>query len=350
MQDASLPPTTARRSKYFWLAAILALSAAGWSGFWFYAARTTDSVLSGWIEREASHGRVWTCPERKTAGFPFRIEIACAKPTFAGPAGSRHVTGSLGQLRAYAQIYQPNLVLADIDGPLSIVQDDGLRVDFAWSRLRISLRGAPQTLSRLSIEGAGGALTANIAGRPLFEIQAGAFEAHVRQSPDRSDNAYDLALTLRRAVAPALDAFLNIPGTTDVDFVGTANHLVFSPTGDVAERLEIWRAGGGRLEPTSLDIRKGNLRLRLAGGVGLDAAHRPEGKLTLEGEGLQPLFKRFGVNLDMVAAGNLLDGLLGGKPKSNGDTRQGLRLPLTLDRGRLAVGPLRTPIALPPLY
>jgi hypothetical protein len=120
----------------------------------------------------------------------------------------------------------------------------------------------------------------------------------------------------------------------------------------VAERLEVWRAAGGRLDPASLDIRKGETRLKLNGGLGLDAAHRPEGKLQLEGDGLAPLARRFGLNLDMVAAGNLLDGLLGGKPrKDDAPKKAELRLPLTLANGRVAIGPAaRCRWRSPPLY
>lgn len=350
MQNPAANAPKPGRSRIFWPFAALGVLALAWTGFWFFMAHRTDSVMTDWIEREANHGRVWSCPDRKTSGYPFRIEVRCAAPGFTGPAGQRSVAGSLGSLAAFAQVYQPSLILADIDGPLQLKFDDGARVDLAWSRLRLSLRGTPQTLDRFSIQGADAVLTASAADQPLFEMRAGEFEAHVRQSLDRQDSAYDLALSLRRAVTPALDAFLGLNDPADVDFAGAASHLAFAVKGSLAERLEVWRAAGGRLEPASLDVRKGQSRLRLNGGLGLDAAHRLEGKLTLEGDGLQPLFKRFGLNLDMVAAGNLLDGLLGAKPKADGEKRAGLRLPLTLDRGRVAVGPLRTPIALPPLY
>lgn len=350
MQDSVSPPAP-RRARLYWPFALLAFLALGWSAFWFYAASRTESTLGAWIEREASHGRVWTCPQRQTGGYPFRIEVTCATPTFAGPAGKARVEGSLGALKAYAQAWAPNHILADLDGPLKITRDDGAAVEMTWSRLRLSLRGKPKVLERLSLQGADGVIAAGMAGEKLFQMRAGAFEAHVRQAPQREDDAYDLALALRKAAIPAFDAFLGLPEPADVDFTGTSSHLAFAEKGDVAERLEVWRAAGGRLDPASLDIRKGETRLKLNGGLGLDAAHRPEGKLQLEGDGLAPLARRFGLNLDMVAAGNLLDGLLGGKPrKDDAPKKAELRLPLTLANGRVAIGPLRLPVALPPLY
>ena len=344
-------PSAPRRARLYWPFALIGVLALGWSAFWFYAAGRTESTLAVWIEREASHGRIWACPQRRTGGYPFRIEVTCAAPTFSGPAGQARVEGSLGALKAYAQAWAPNHILADLDGPLKIARDDGGALEMTWSRLRLSLRGKQRVLERFSLQVADGALSAGVAGEKTFHMRAAAVEAHVRQSPQRDDDAYDLALSLRKAAVPALDAFLGLPEPADLDFSGTSNQLVFAEKGDAAERLEVWRAAGGRLDPASLDIRKGETRLKLTGGLGLDAAHRPEGKLQLEGDGLGALAKRFGLNLDMVAAGNLLDGLLGGKPRKEGETRKAeLRLPLNLANGRVSVGPLRLPVALPPLY
>ena len=114
MQDSVSPPAP-RRARLYWPFALLAFLALGWSAFWFYAASRTESTLGAWIEREASHGRVWTCPQRQTGGYPFRIEVTCATPTFAGPAGKARVEGSLGALKAYAQAWAPNHILADLN-------------------------------------------------------------------------------------------------------------------------------------------------------------------------------------------------------------------------------------------
>lgn len=355
MQDPVTPPAPSR-ARLYWPLALLTILALAWSGFWFYAAGRTESTIAAWLEREANHGRVWTCPQRQTAGYPFRIEVACVAPTFSGPAGAARLDGSLGALKAYAQAWEPNHVLVDLDGPLKITRDDGAALEMAWSRLRLSLRGRPKALERLSLEGADGALSVGVGAEKLFGMRAAGFEAHMRQAPGR-DDAYDLALSLRKAAIPALDAFLDLPEPADVDFVGLSNHLVIAEKGNAAERLEIWRAAGGRLDPASLDVRKGATRVKLTGGLGLDAAHRVDGKLQLEGDGLAPLAKRFGLNLDMVAAGNLLDGLFGGKPRKDGEPRKEgepkkaeLRLPLTLANGRVSIGPLRLPVTLTPLY
>ena len=349
MQDSPSPQTPRKNSRYVLPVGALAFAALGWTAFWFFAANRVETTLDDWTAREASHGRIWTCPQRRTAGYPFRIEVSCAAPTFSGPAGKSDVKGSVGRLSAFAQIYQPNLVLADIDGPLVVYSGDGGKLEMAWSRLRLSLRSRPQTLERLSLQGADGKLTTSFNGAEIAQISAAEFEAHVRQTPERQDNAYDLALNLRRAALPAFDKLTGMPDPADLDFSGTSNHLVFAKTGNFPERLEIWRAAGGKLDPASLEIRKGPTRLRIEGRLGLDAAHRPEGRLNIDGDGLQPLLKRFG--LEMVAAGNLLDGLLGGKPRKDGETtKPALKATITLERGRVALGPVPLPVILPPLY
>lgn len=349
MQDTPSSQTRRNNSRYVLLAGALVFLSLGWTAFWFFAANRVGTTLDDWTMREASHGRIWTCPQRRTAGYPFRIEVSCAAPTFSGPAGKSDVKGAVGRLNAFAQVYQPNLVLADIDGPLVVERGDGAKLEMNWSRLRLSLRGRPQTLERASLQGADGKLTMSIDGAALAEFSAAEFEAHARLTPERQDNAYDLALNLRRAIIPAFDRLTGMPEPTDLDFSGTSSHLVFAKTGNFVERLELWRAAGGKLDPATFEIRKGSARLRIDGRLGLDAAHRPEGRLNIDGDGLQPLLKRFG--LEMVAAGNLLDGLLGGKPRKDGETaKPALKATVTLERGRVALGPLPLPVILPPLY
>src|SRR5579863_10243014 len=51
---------------------------------WHFAAQKSEAIIDAWIAREKAVGRVWTCPQRTVEGYPFTIEIACAKPCFDG--------------------------------------------------------------------------------------------------------------------------------------------------------------------------------------------------------------------------------------------------------------------------
>ena len=55
---------------------VIALAAV-WCGLWYYAAGIADRTLSGWMAREASAGRVYSCGSQTISGFPLRIEADC---------------------------------------------------------------------------------------------------------------------------------------------------------------------------------------------------------------------------------------------------------------------------------
>ncbi|MFZ1209369.1 MAG: DUF2125 domain-containing protein, partial [Pseudolabrys sp.] len=51
--------------------------AAGWTGFWKFAAGKAETAIDGWRAREAKAGRIYTCDSQNVGGFPFRIEVNC---------------------------------------------------------------------------------------------------------------------------------------------------------------------------------------------------------------------------------------------------------------------------------
>ena len=99
---------------------VLLVLAAGWSGFWFVARDRAAATLDRVLAREAERGRVWTCPNRTIAGFPFRFELTCELPTFAGNTLRGPIEGRVTRLLALAQIYDPDLVIIRLEGPLTL--------------------------------------------------------------------------------------------------------------------------------------------------------------------------------------------------------------------------------------
>src|ERR1041384_6029723 len=105
----------AKRSR-FWLYGPLVLVlvlALAWSGVWFYAAGRAETTVAAWIDREAKLGRRYACAERKVGGYPFRIEIRCKDLAIDFDTADGPVSLRTPQLLAMAQIYQPDLVIAE---------------------------------------------------------------------------------------------------------------------------------------------------------------------------------------------------------------------------------------------
>ena len=133
--DGSLPPGTPpysapRRRSIGWLipTLLLVILAAGWCAFWFYAAEQARDLIAGWIEREQRAGRAYTCADQNLAGFPFRIEFRCTKAVAELSTVKPPVQLSASKVTAAVQVYQPTLLLAEIDGPVSIA-DLGLAAE-----------------------------------------------------------------------------------------------------------------------------------------------------------------------------------------------------------------------------
>ena len=95
---------------------VLAL-AAGWIGFWQYAAGEVRLMLDGWRAREAKAGRVYDCGAQSVGGFPFRFEVDCdgASALFRGTALPLQI--ETRRVLVVAQVYQPTLLIGEYHRP-----------------------------------------------------------------------------------------------------------------------------------------------------------------------------------------------------------------------------------------
>lgn len=372
MDDAvSLNARIRRRRSRFWLYmpfVLLGVVAAGWSTAWFVVrGRVADGVES-WRQREATRGRVWTCPGESIAGYPFRIEYSCAKPMLTwGPQDGR-LTATTGAVVFVAQIYEPSHVVLEADGPANIALPGGGTLELNWRDLRASIGGRDNRIDRLSlvVDGSLARLThadgaVEVAGSKLLDLQ-------MRPNPTRwdADGAADIALTVTGAAIPALDALLQTSDIADIALRAAATQVRELPARNPAESLDAWRDRGGMLEIAALSIAKGDKRLEASGQVGLDPRRRLSGQLDLQAAGLDALVSRLtGGNSRMTSLvigglsllaprGAKAQGQLpgGGSPDDKPrQSRPGLSpLPtLSFAQGRLLVGPIGL-LDLSPLY
>ncbi len=350
-----LPPKPSRWKLYLPFVAI-AVVAVGWSVFWKVAAGMTESGLDDWFAQERSQGREWSCPGRSVGGYPFRLELRCAAPTFTGRVGAVAGAGSVGDVLVAAHLYNPSLVLAQVSSPLVFkAQDGSLDLSLAWTQLQASHRVRKGGLERDSLEVEGPVLRLAGRGLPNIAAKAEAFEVHLRPNPDRASvvSAMDLALRLSKLEAPALDSLSGYAGPMDAVFAATILQTEALRGGDLAGSLEQWRQAGGNAEIRELKIAKGEALVEANGALEIDSAHRLAGRVELQLTGLGPLLQRFGVSPGNAAIGGLLGGLLGGRAPSapaQTNARGTLRLPLDLNQGRAMIGPMRLPVVLNPLY
>lgn len=367
MDDAaSLKARIKRRRSRFWLYmpfVLLALVAAGWSTAWFVVRSRVAEGVDQWRQREATRGRVWTCPDESIAGYPFRIEYSCAKPVLTwGPEGER-LTATTGAVLFVAQIYEPNHVVLEATGPAQVALPGGGALEVNWRDLRASIGGRDNRIERLSlvIDGSLARMThadgaVDLAGSKLLDLQ-------IRPSPTRweGDGAADLALSVTGAAIPDLDRLLQTPDTADIALRAAVTQVRELPARNPAESLDAWRDRGGAIEISSLSATKGDKRLEAEGRLGLDPQRRISGQLDLQAAGLDALVSRLtGGNSRMtslVIGGLSLLAPRGPKaqggaavPPAQGDKAGLSPLPtLSFAQGRLLVGPIGL-LDLSPLY
>lgn len=349
--DTFMAGREGRRPGRFWLFApyiFLLLLAVAWSIVWFVVRGQTVASLDAWVERERAESRVWSCPDRSVAGYPFRVEVVCPALSLAGTGFEL----ALGRVSGLTQIYQRRLIIAEAAGPLRLTSG-GIAVEGSWSLLQASLRTQQDALERLSV--AIDNPTFSVAGlRPEpVAFAARHLEAHLRPhlEPSPARPAYDTNLAFKEGtLRNGPDIGLREPA--EVDIVAKVTGVV-DPTLPPAEGAEAWRRDEGRVELGRVRLVAGATRLEGTGELFLDEEHRPAGRLEFSGAGIEePLQALLGPRGALL--GGVL-GALGGKPQTSAARPGAANLkPLPtvrLESGRVYVGPLPLPsVRLAPLY
>jgi len=347
---------------------LVAVLAAGWCVFWFVARAGVVAALDDFVASEAEHGRLWTCPNRTVAGFPFRFEVSCDAPRFAGRTPNGRIEGGVAGFVALAQAYAPRHVIARIAGPLKLgAPDTGETVDLAWRQFDASVVAVKSAQggdgpSRLSVVIAEPVVAAGNGGGELFTGKASAAAFHLRRNPSRpeTDGAYDLAARLDKAAIPLLDALLASADPATVAIDATLTQAGQFGSGSREEQLERWRRAGGLVDMTRIAFDKGPQQLEATGSLGIDDLNRPQGTIDASVAGLDRLLRSFGGQGALQGSlGGLIAGglqMLGGQrparaaepapgagtpPQAAASKQPLVRLPpILLANGRASLGPV----------
>jgi hypothetical protein len=330
----------------------LAVLLLGWSALWIFARHEALRSVDVWLAQERSRGRRWTCPSQSITGFPLAIVLSCTEPTFEGPVADGVYHGQVAAITAEAQLYFPTRVEVDLQGPLSLKPaTGGSAIQIAWSAAQVTLRGEmPGDLDRGQIE------AKDVTIRPAdtssgAPVRIDGLTAGLRLIASKSGSMpkAEVTLDLRDARIAAVDAALRNTGPVGAEVIATLDPFVATgPT--LPELLEPWRQAGGRVVIKALEFAKGDIRATGTGELGLDPQRRPVGKLDATVSGYEALARAFGLPNAAVQLGGALAKLLGGSKAQADTTDTSVPVSLVAKDGRLWVGPLKTGVALPPLY
>ncbi len=292
-----LEPSAPRRRLWpiFLPVALVVVLAFGWSAVWYYAAAAAEAAIAGWREREARLGRVYNCAEQTIGGFPFRIEVRCRELAAELRNSDMQLALKGTDALVAAQIYQPNLLIGEFTGPLT-VGDLGRSPDFVanWSLAQTSVRGLPGAPERVSVVFDTPSFNRINDGRSHTLVSAKRFELHGRMADPSADQPItELVLRAVAATAPGLHAAAADPLDADVTAV-LRGLRDFSPKPWAARFREL-QAAGGQIEIKNARVQQGDTIAVGSGVLGLSPSGRLEGQLALTVAGIEHLLPKLGI-------------------------------------------------------
>jgi len=337
-----------RRRGIWILLAVAALAAVGWTVAWRLSTSAVEQGVRAWFEQERTLGRAWNCEALAFSGFPFRIEVACSAPSVVFAAAPvRRIEAS--RFVANAGVFAPTRIQGALVGPAQITSHRG-KGQATWTRFEGDLvvsGNAPDLrlhVTGLSFTGAGDL-------QDLNGSTADALRARLRPAPDRAVDArvMEASFSAEALEAPILDLALGAgaPAAIDTTALITRSDALASG-GNGVDRLERWRLAEGRIGLSAFAASRGPSRIEGSGDLGLDELRRPEGRLSVRFSGMEPFLKKMGIGSGSMAIEAMLRGMLA--PAKEDASATGPAVPLGLRNGRVHLGPIRTPLALPPLY
>ena len=328
--------------------AVVMAGMIGWSVFWYAKSRAAAAALTEWTTQEAQLGRAWSCPDRKTGGFPFSVEISCASLLFQGDILGKTMTGSVRGFRASSPLLRSGDVLVELDPPFAAKSSDGMfDITMQWGELFLDLEGRPGGLDRVTLAGNQVRLQGKIGEIDPVEGAFGDVSGNFVLIQDRRDHAYAFMVSVKQGSVPALNSLLDTQLPIDMQLRGTISQADLRGAETLQDFLENWRSANGHVDITAGSLTSGQIVFDAKGGFDLDEEHRMKGKLDASFAGPDKAFRQLGVDPALIAAGQVLAGLLGGG-RGGGTGR--IKLPLTFSGGFLSIGPVRTQIQIPPLY
>jgi hypothetical protein len=356
-----------RTRRYITLVVLVVLLFGGWSGLWYYASGKAQTAIEGWRAREAKAGRVYACGSQSMGGYPFRIEVTCDRASALFRGRQPPVEIKTKSILVAAQIYQPNLLISEFTGPLTIADPRQAPSLIAnWTLGQSSVRGTPSAPERVALVFDRPVVDRVIGGRRENWLRAKHIEIHGRMVEGSAANkpVIELALELDQASAPGFNPAAVQP--IDAEIVGLLRGLNDFAPKPWPVRFREMQAAGGRIDITKARVQQGDIIAVGGGSLSLNANGRLEGQLRVTVAGLDHFLDKIGAQrivqnsptvdrlagaLDRLAPGlgdvarkqagaNLSAGinLLGEQTTLEG--KRAVTLPLRFDNGSAFLGPI----------
>jgi hypothetical protein len=236
---------------------LVILLGVAWSIYWTITFNGIQAGAAMARQNLEAAGARLSCGRETWGGFPFRIEFACEDAELTLRAESRSVRLTAGSIAAVALAYNLRHVLAFIQGPTAI---DGLSV--SHQPMRISLRNQRNDGFDISVE----------APRMAAALPQGLLSADLLRLFART-NAGKLELAADAARINAMGAMID-----RAEVLGCTDQGILAAPDPLAEAAR----NGQTLDIERAEARFGQAWVKAKGTLRLDAARRPQGRITAE--------------------------------------------------------------------
>ena len=285
-----------RRWPLFAVPALVVVLALGWTAFWFYAASEADQRFEAWKAREAKAGRIYDCTDRSFSGFPFRFEVRCGSVS-ASVDAPVPLTVQGGGILLVAQVYTPDLFIAEFTGPVTVAEQGREPAWVAnWKLGESSVRGLPSSPQRVSLVWDEPVVSnvQNAVEVPVF--RAAHAEIHGRLAIDSTpDNpVIEIVSSLTSASIPGLHDGLVKPFDSSIALQLRGLKDISPKPWPV--RFRDIQAAGGRIEITEARMQQGETIAVGSGSLSLTAAGRLDGELKMTVANLEAVIPALGLD------------------------------------------------------
>lgn len=253
----SSKPRKSRYSRRFALLVLLVAAAvAGYTVFWFQAARTLETEAVSLVKELNRNGVRANCEEAEARGYPFRIGLFCRSVFYEDVRDG--ISVNAGAFRSAAQFYQPRRVIGELDGPARITLPLIEPLQARWEILRASTHIATPLPERVSAEARRVVLAYDDdEATPLAEIASAEF--HARQNGANLDIA---------ARFEALDMSTALAGGAELPlFDGEADATIDDGVASLADGRSDLRGTAGTIRLLRISADGSDAMIALSGPV-----------------------------------------------------------------------------------
>lgn len=293
------PMSTTRRRRWpiFLPAGLLILVTGLWTGFWFFASAKAETTLAGWREREAKSGRIYSCDKQTVGGYPFRIEVRCTDPTAELRTTEPPVALKAKDLLAAVQVYDPNLVISEIQGPVTIGEPGKPPAYTAnWKLGQSSVRGTPEAPERVSfvLEAPMVERVGETGNMPVFSAERAELHGRLAGGTVTNNPIIDIALLLQAASAQDVHPIARTP--SDVDIVAALRGLKDFAPKPWPDRFREIQAANGQIDIVKARVQQDDVIAVGAGKLGISRNGGLEGSLQITVVNLDKALKKLDID------------------------------------------------------